>query len=198
MRILALAFLLLTIPSAALAQGQTKTPSKQANDAFEAANAARNVCLVKWMRQLAVSTDPIEHVANAVSLECQQETNKTKLTAREVFPNMPFGDISRSFDDGQRKTILASLVRFRVEAKTGGAAGISTGSISSETSEERAKTREGATAECDRDDAEYRKWVAERGHVRVAIIEERVENDRVCRQAAKKLPTAAEYHSQRN
>jgi hypothetical protein len=57
------------------------------------------------------------------------------------------------------------------------------------------KTREGQLALCDGADAEWRRWVAERGHARVDTIEEHVRLQEECRAAAQNLPTASEYHA---
>lgn len=59
------------------------------------------------------------------------------------------------------------------------------------------KTREGQLAFCDGVDAEWRRWVAERGHARVDMIEEHIRLQDECKAAAQKLPTASEYHTNR-
>lgn len=59
------------------------------------------------------------------------------------------------------------------------------------------KTREGALALCDSDEAAWSSWAAERGHVRHDMIGEHVEQDQKCRLDALKLPTAHDYHTRR-
>jgi hypothetical protein len=199
MRSTAFAVAMVLLATDLAAAQPSAVPSKKATEVFDAAKAEQMKCLTQWTRRLSASADPIEHVAVAILGQCSDQAKALNFAARNEFPNAPVADVVKTFEEAARKAIISNLIQLRMKAKSGNAA-LSTGSITSDTSDEQVKpmTREGAIADCDIANIEYRKWVAERGNARVDMIEDRARLDTKCRAEAKKLPTAFDYHTTKN
>jgi len=149
----------------------------------------RAKCFDEWEIRLASSDDPIDYVADAVMAACREPMVEADKAAKEALTHLSWSDITATHAT-MKKAIVTRLVVRRVASK----ASADTASIAPSAPSE-PKTREGKLARCDRDDAEWREWVAERGHVRIAIMEEHEQEKAACTAAAEKLPLAADYHA---
>jgi hypothetical protein len=126
-------------------------------DTAATCQSARLKCLGTWMRSMAASDDPVEYVADAVIAQCGKEIAEFRTRTRAALTSLSSQDIANTLE-GQRKTVISGLVVLRLERKQQNTSALP--------QPQEPKTREGKLADCDMRDAEWRKWVAERGHDR--------------------------------
>jgi len=180
-----LSLAVIAVACSCYASAMAADKSKRA--AYDAANEARVACYHDWGEILSASSDPVDYTADAILAACATETKQVATTAKTAHPNASPSAVWEMMKRSARTTVILSRAiaarKTQATCKT------------DDQPEPEPKTRDGKLARCERDEASWREWAAERGHVRIDMIEEHEALMTECRAAAEKLPTAADFHA---
>lgn len=147
--------------------------------AFLASAKVYNECFDRWLDSLASVNDPVDVVAGTVLAECRKELGSYAREMHRSVPLLSFGEVYSKVLEGQKTVAMQELVKRHAAQKSVECA-----------KDPEPKTREGKIASCDVKAAQFRQWAAEHGPgIRVAALEEQVEEDEGCRKAAEALPS---------